>query len=351
MVPNVKKVLSCTLIALGIFSSLTLNAFAKQKNLTDTHLKSSNDLPSISVGVLKFGTINWEMDVIKHHKLDIQSGYKLNIVPLASKNAAAVALQSKSVDIIMTDVFWVAKQQAMQKPYQLYPTTKLTGGIYARAEQNRVTFTQWLAQNPQLGIAGGQYDKNWLVTQAYLQKLGLSKENLQLKFAAPPLLNRMMQNQNDAAVINFWHYTTRLKTLGFEPIIDTDEMLKALNINADLPMLGWAFHEDFANNNSALLTQFLYSSHKAKQILLTSKLEWQRIKRLTKAENEDVFIQLQKDYPKTLLRSFAEAETDSFVHAYTIFAEVLKIQLEFPADVFWSQAKSVWHKAQMKSAN
>ncbi len=28
------------------------------------------DLPVVKVGVLKFGTINWEMDVIKRYKLD-----------------------------------------------------------------------------------------------------------------------------------------------------------------------------------------------------------------------------------------------------------------------------------------
>lgn len=349
MVVNAIKVLFFTLLTFATLSLLSFPVSAENNNIESTSFDSDTELPSISVGVLKFGTINWEMDVIKYHRLDINSGYKLKVVPLASKNAASVALQSNAVDIIMTDVFWVAKQRAMQKSYQLYPTTKLTGGIYSRVQKNNISLMKWLTYNPTLGVAGGKYDKNWLVTQAYLQNQNLPMDNIKIKFAAPPLLNRMIQNHNDAAVINFWHYTARLKTLGFKPIISTSEMLNSLNITTDLPMLGWAFHQDFANTKSALLKQFLYSSHQAKQFLLKNKHEWHRIKHLTKAENEDIFLQLQKDYPKTLLSNFTEAESNSFVHAYTIFANMLNIQLDSPADVFWSPAKDVWHEAKTKA--
>ncbi|MCP3427492.1 ABC transporter substrate-binding protein [Opacimonas viscosa] len=343
MVPIVKKVLSCTLLTLGIFSACSSSALTEYKTSTTALANATKALPVINVGVLKFGTINWEMDVIKHHGLDIQNGYTLNIIPFASKNAASAALQSHSVDIIMTDVFWVAKQQSMRKPYLLYPTTKLTGGIYSR--QNHPTFAQWLSQNPRIGIAGGKYDKNWLVTQAYIKHQDLEKTKLQLTFAAPPLLNRMVQKENNTAVINFWHYTARLKTLDFVPIITTSEMLQALNINTDVPMLGWAFHTTFASDNETLLTQFLHSSHQAKQLLLGSKREWERIRHLIKAENEDIFIQLYQDYPKTLLNNFTAAETISFADAYSIFAETLDLSLDSPTNVFWPKAQSVWLEA------
>ncbi|MDP6189386.1 MAG: hypothetical protein QF872_01105 [Gammaproteobacteria bacterium] len=39
------------------------------------------ELPVIRAGVLKFGTVNWELQTIKSHQLDIAQGFKLEIVP------------------------------------------------------------------------------------------------------------------------------------------------------------------------------------------------------------------------------------------------------------------------------
>ena len=54
----------------------------------------------IRVGTLQFGTVNWEMDVIQRNKLAEQENLNLEVVPLASKNAAAVALQGGAVDVL-----------------------------------------------------------------------------------------------------------------------------------------------------------------------------------------------------------------------------------------------------------
>ena len=45
------------------------------------------DRPAVRVGVLKFGTVNWELDTIKTHKLDEAEGIDLQIVDLASNQA------------------------------------------------------------------------------------------------------------------------------------------------------------------------------------------------------------------------------------------------------------------------
>ncbi len=50
--------------------------------------------PVVRVGILEFGTVNWELDVIKHHQLDRQNGFKLEVAGFGSKSATAVALQS-----------------------------------------------------------------------------------------------------------------------------------------------------------------------------------------------------------------------------------------------------------------
>ena len=65
-----------------------------------SNLESSN---TIKVGSLQYGSVNWELDLIKSMELDKKYGVNVEIVQLASKNAAAVALQGKSVDLIVTD--------------------------------------------------------------------------------------------------------------------------------------------------------------------------------------------------------------------------------------------------------
>ncbi|MEZ5453670.1 MAG: hypothetical protein R3E93_12775 [Thiothrix sp.] len=81
-------------------------------------------LEKVRVGVLEFGTVNWEMDTLKYHKLDEQNGIELEIMPLASADASTVALQGGAVDIIVSDWVWVARQRATGQDYTLFPTQR-----------------------------------------------------------------------------------------------------------------------------------------------------------------------------------------------------------------------------------
>ncbi len=66
----------------------------------------------VRVGVLKFGTVAWELEVIKHHGLDRKAGFELEVVPFASTLATKVALQAGALDVIVSDWFWVSRQRA-----------------------------------------------------------------------------------------------------------------------------------------------------------------------------------------------------------------------------------------------
>ncbi|MFD2435791.1 hypothetical protein [Modicisalibacter luteus] len=43
--------------------------------------------------MLKFGTVNWELQVVQEHALAEKRGIQIEVLPLASENALAVALQ------------------------------------------------------------------------------------------------------------------------------------------------------------------------------------------------------------------------------------------------------------------
>ena len=57
---------------------------------------------TVRVGVLKFGTVNWELDTIKHHKLDEKHGVNVDVRFFAGEDATNVAMMAGEVDIIVT---------------------------------------------------------------------------------------------------------------------------------------------------------------------------------------------------------------------------------------------------------
>jgi len=62
------------------------------------------DLTPVKVGVLKFGTVNWELKALKNAGFDHANGIDLDIVPFAGGDATKIALQGGAVDIIVSDV-------------------------------------------------------------------------------------------------------------------------------------------------------------------------------------------------------------------------------------------------------
>ena len=277
--------------------------------------------PEVRVGVLKFGTVNWEIDVIKHHQLDKKFQFDLTVTALASKNASAVALQSKAVDIILSDWLWVNRQRFEQRMYTMYPTSMATGGLYVSANSTVKSLAD--LQGKKVGIAGGAVDKSWLLLQAYSQKkYGLDlKRQTEPTFAVPPLLNRLMLRGDLDAAINFWHYGARLKAAGYQTLVTVPQMLAEFGIETKIPLLGWVFDQAWANEHSEAISRFLQASLEAKQILLSSDEEWQRIRPLIKAENDGVFSLLKKDYRAGLLHKFGDKEIVASQQVFDILAE------------------------------
>ena len=77
--------------------------------------------PVLRASVLKFGTVNWELDTIKHHGLDTANGFTLDVTGVANGSAAKVAFQGGETDVIVSDWLWVARQRAAGKDYVFIP--------------------------------------------------------------------------------------------------------------------------------------------------------------------------------------------------------------------------------------
>lgn len=269
-----------------------------------THAKADK----IRLGILAYGTVNWELDTVRHHKLASAQGVELEIVRLANKNASAIALQGGAVDAIVTDWIWVSRQRHAGADFSFVPHSVAVGGLMVRPDA-AITSLRDLS-GKKLGIAGGPVDKSWLMLQAYARQNASMNllDVVEPSFAAPPLLNKIMLKGDIPAALNFWHYTARLHAAGMHQLISVKEMLKGLGIENQPPIIGWVFSERWANTNRQTLVGFLKAMRQAKQLLTSSDAEWQRLRPLMKAEDDRTFEALREAYRAGIPTSFTDSD-------------------------------------------
>jgi len=261
---------------------------------------NANDgsLTTIRVGVLEFGTVNWELEVIQDRDLAKKRGINLVIVPLASSDASTVALQGGAVDMIVSDWIWVSRQRAESNLYSFAPYSNAVGALMVRSDSGIRQLAD--LRDKKLGIAGGPFDKSWLLLRAYAQrKLGVDLTQFtQPTYAAPPLLNELMLRGQLDAALNAWNYAARLEVGGMHALIEMPEILNGLGIDKPIPLIGWVFREDWATANSTAVKNFLAASYEAKTILATSDAQWDSLRPKMHAENNAAFQALRAKFRK-----------------------------------------------------
>jgi NitT/TauT family transport system substrate-binding protein len=251
---------------------------------------------TLRVGVLQFGTVNWELDVMQTHQLVQKRGINLKVVPLASGDASTVALQGGAVDVIVSDWIWVTRQRAEGQNYAFAPYSNAVGSVMVKADSGIRSVAD--LKGKAIGVNGGPSDKTWLLLRAYAsKKLGLDINSAARPvYAAPPLLNELALSGQVDAALNVWHYDARLQANGMRPLIGLPEILAGLGVDKPMPLVGWVFREDWANQNRDTLERFLAASQEAKTLMAKSDAEWERLKPLMRAEDNATFLALRNGY-------------------------------------------------------
>ncbi len=266
----------------------------------------------IRVGVLKFGTVNWEIDTILHHEFDKKNGIEIDVVALAGNEATRIALLSGAVDIIVSDWLFVSRQRAEGMPLTFVPYSTSVGAIMVPAGSDIATLADLKGKT--IGVAGGPLDKSWLMLRGLAEgKAGfdLAGQTTQA-YAAPPLLaEKLRQGELDAA-INYWHYNARLEAEGYRMLVSAQEAAAALGADGDISAIGYVFDETWANDNVESVLGFVQASRDAKALLATSEEAWLRLKPMMKANDEAVFDTLVKRYRQGIpSRPIAAEEADT----------------------------------------
>jgi NitT/TauT family transport system substrate-binding protein len=280
------------------------------------------DLGTIKVGVLKFGTVNWELDVIKAHGLDQKEGFTLEVQPFGGNDAADVALMGGAVDAIVEDWLFVSRQRAEGVDLTFIPYSSNVGAVMVKADSGIDSLAD--LKGRKLGVAGGPLDKGWLMLQAYAKSttgMDLAQE-VEPVYGAPPLLTEKLKSGELAAVLNYWHFGARLEAEGYERLVGIGEVQEALGVPASVPQLGYIFKEDWAEQHQGLVEAFARASRAAKAIMKTSDEEWQRLKPLTRAETEAELDAFMRRYREGIVEHWGEGERQEAAKLYEVLAEL-----------------------------
>jgi NitT/TauT family transport system substrate-binding protein len=297
------------------------------------------DLPVVRIGLLEFGTVNWEIAAMRNG-LDQAHGIKIEPVVLADKDAAAIALLSGQVDVIVTDWLWVARQRAAGKDFTFVPFSTAAGGVLVGPQSSLHKIADLAGRR--IGVGGGPDDKSWLLLRAYAQKtveLDLSKQ-ADIQFSAPPVLNELMRRGKLDAMLNFWQFNAQLEAKGYREIITVRDMLSALGIDRPPPLLGWVFHEHWAAAQPRAAKALFDTSFEAKSRLSQDETIWQGLRPLMKAPDDKLFVALKSGYRAGMPTGYGEADIDAARQMLSVITAIDPAAAgglsDLPAGTFWA---------------
>lgn len=296
----------------------------------------------VRIAVLKFGTVNWGLDVIRRHRLDLAEGFELEVQEFASTQATMVALQAGETDIAVSDWIWVARQRQDGRPFAFAPYSTATGALMAETNSGIGSLAD--LQGRRLGVAGGPLDKSWLLLRALSLKTRGKDLTTEAEpvYAAPPLLNEQIQQGRLDAVLNYWHFAARLEAAGLTTVLEIKDVRKGLGIDSDVPMIGYVFDERWADEHRDALRGFFRASGKAQALLASSDDEWAAIRSLMAAPDEATFEALRQGYREGIPGHWGAAERKDAARLFDILREIGGSRLvgdtdRLPEGTFWAE--------------
>jgi NitT/TauT family transport system substrate-binding protein len=276
----------------------------------------------VRVGYLQFGTVEWELDTIREHKLDEANRVAVVPVPLATNEAAKIALQAGAVDLIVTDWPWVTRQRSEGADLTFAPYSKAVGALVAPSG-SPISGLADLA-GKRIGVAGGPLDKSWLLLRALSRKeAGIDPaQAAEPVFGAPPLLSEQLAQGRIDAILTYWTYAARLQAAGAKTVLTVNAMVRKLGADTDVPMLGYAFHEGWASAHREAVEGFLRASAQAKSLLAGSDGEWDRLRPKLGTDDPAVQAALKAGYRAGILERWGDAERRDAASLYAILVEI-----------------------------
>ena len=224
----------------------------------------------LRIGVQSSGTLDWELSV-----LGSSPEFEIKTQPVATAEAAKIALQSGAVDMIVSDWLFVSQARNHSADFTFYPYSNTSGALVVPAT-SAIQNVKDLA-GKKLGIAGGELDKNWLLLQAVGKQNAVDlNASVEKTFGAPPLINEQLKNGRVDAILTHWHFAEKLTAQGYKEIFSGQDLQNQLGISENVPTLGYVFKESWANQHKSVLKAFFAATKEAKNALCENEATWQK---------------------------------------------------------------------------
>jgi NitT/TauT family transport system substrate-binding protein len=299
-------------------------------------------MPQVRLGILQFGTVQWVADVIRRHALDVRHGFALRDVTLANTDAGRVSLMAGGSDVVVSDWPFVASQRAAGNRLAFAPFSSSSGGIITGPGSSIRTLAD--LRGRKLGVAGGPLDKSWLVVRAAAKAiagLDLASE-AQLAYGAPPLLGAKLAQGELDAVLTFWNFAARLEAAGCHEIVSVAQCAISLGLPDHLNLIGFVFHEDWAEANRPAIDGFLAAIGDAEKLLAgpAEKAEWQALRPLMDAADDALFARLKERFLSGIAPNDAATQEAAATRLFTILRQTGGLRAtdgleQLPPGIFW----------------
>lgn len=272
----------------------------------------------VRIGVLPFGTLNWEISVLQSGALNRDESLPIETVPVANAEAGKIALLGERVDVIVSDWIWVAGQRERRRDLQFYPYSSTVGALMVPADSPIKTVSD--LKGRKLGVAGGNLDKNWLLLKAMVAKTwGFDLEQAATPvFGAPPLLNQQLLQGRLDAVLNYWNFAAKLEAQGFRKILDGQAIQQGLGVTTVIPSLGYVFRESWAKADAARMNRLFERLQKARNLICEDQNVWQKVAKLSEETDPRIQENLRNGYCAGRVQRLGEAERKAVADIYTL---------------------------------
>jgi NitT/TauT family transport system substrate-binding protein len=268
---------------------------------------------TVRVGVLKFGTVNWELAAMTANGLDEAAGIDVEIVPFAGEEASNVAIQAGEVDAIVSDWLWVSRMRSRGADLTFAPYSTSVGSLMVKAGSPIRSIED--LRGKKIGVAGGPLDKNWLLVQGHVRSsTGIDlAEEAEVVFSAPPLLSEKAVSGELDAVLTYWHFCARLEAMGFRSLVSAEDSARALADVGAVAALGYVFSEAWARENPEAAAGLVRASRATKELLRSSDAAWDRLRETGVVRDEGAaFVALRDRYREGIpSRPVEEEEADA----------------------------------------
>lgn len=295
---------------------------------------------SLRITSLKFGSLSWLIDTIKHQKLDAASNLQIDVIEVATNQAGPIALLSGEADVIVSDWTWAMRQRAKGEKVRFAPFSSALGAIMVPADGKVAKFEDLVGKK--LGVAGSSIDKSWLLLRGYSRKkLGKDIADVATPtFGTPPLLSEELRSRRLDGVLNFWTYAARLSSEGYVQLLRMDSVLAELGISPVPAMVGFVWREETGKTKAKALSAFFDAVAKGNDVLIKSDEAWQRLKPLVKPASDVELQSIAEFYRSGVPKAWGPAETQSAETLMKLLVEVGDQELvghgtKFDAELFY----------------